>query len=52
MSEPRNQLPRRVSGTNLPPAAYQKISAEPVWDEKTLKVLLNALRRWQIIERR
>ncbi|MFI5492959.1 hypothetical protein [Actinoplanes sp. NPDC051859] len=61
MPDGRPALPQRVAGTNLPPAAYRAVGTAKVpnlpdarWelDERTLMVLLNALRRWQVIERR
>jgi hypothetical protein len=56
------ELPRRNAGTHLPREAYRAAGRARVpnvdpagrgWyvDEKTLRMILNALRRWQINDR-
>jgi hypothetical protein len=55
-----DQLPKRDAGTHLPPEAYRAVGVAKVpnvdpdrWyvDERTLMVIVNALRRWQINDR-
>lgn len=50
-------LPRRARGTHLPEEAYGAVGRVPVpnvddrWylDDRDLRVLLNALRQWQVM---
>jgi hypothetical protein len=49
------ELPKREAGTHLPRAAYRVANVDPDrWhvSEQDVRVLLNALRRWQITARR
>lgn len=59
VSEENSELPKRVHGRNLPPAAYRAVGiarvpiqnvTDEVWrlDEQTMRVVLNGLRRWQV----
>ncbi|MDT4994744.1 MAG: hypothetical protein QOC94_3258 [Actinoplanes sp.] len=53
----RQELPRRVAGSHLPAAAYRAVGIAKVPDsrwscsEPALRILLNGLRRWPVIER-
>ncbi|MDT5031947.1 MAG: hypothetical protein QOC94_2118 [Actinoplanes sp.] len=46
-----DELPRREAGTHLPPEVYKVANIDPNrWyvDERTLIVIIDGLRRWQI----
>jgi hypothetical protein len=55
-----DQLPKREAGTHLPPEAYRAAGIVKVpdvdpdrflMDERTLMVIINGLRRWQLDDR-
>ena len=55
-----DELPRRNAGTHLPSDAYRAVGVAKIpnvdperryVDEKTLMLIVNALRRWQVIDR-
>lgn len=55
-----DKLPKRHAGTHLPPQAYRAVGiakvpnvdiGQYVIDERTLMVIVNALRHWQINDR-
>lgn len=59
MYDGAEELPRRVFGSHLPPAAYRVVGRAKVangdeqWhdDDRTLYMLLDALREWEVVTR-